>query len=223
MLLVHLLLELGKHLLLQLLSKHKLISADRDTCKKWSDVMYAKKILFVLSTLLLLAFSGCSNTNGTESKISKNNRLNDNYNINSVDKFLSSQKFDISYNSNKTIVYIFFPSKRLVQYNITNKGIINITAKANQMFVLSLHENRLILAQWNIQNNIDTSMLNPLGSTKIEVNTQNTKKLIGMDYSRKNFYFMPLKKGKQSIIFKYLNKNSSCKEYFQITINVTIN
>ncbi|WP_257676057.1 protease inhibitor I42 family protein [Clostridium felsineum] len=57
----------------------------------------------------------------------------------------------------------------------------------------------------------------------MDIPVKNSNNLVGVDYTRKNFYFKPLKKGSQPIVFKYVNKNKSVSNCFTVTINVTIN
>ncbi|PJI09520.1 MULTISPECIES: hypothetical protein [Clostridium] len=185
--------------------------------------MNCKKVVVFLNILLLLIFSGCGNKVHMQGASNKNTSSKSK--IDPVDKFLSKQKFNVSNNSDKqAIVYVYFPDGsrgKLKSYTVNNSGSMNIKCRVNQRFIISLHESSVIFAEWSIQNNIDNSSLILLKKTKLSVPFKNPKKLIGINYDRKNFYFMPLKKGPQDIILSYVSKNSSHKQYFNITVNVT--
>lgn len=187
--------------------------------------MYKNKLTVFLSVLFILMLNGCS-----KSKINVPNPNSENSTsktqIDPIDKFLSKQQFDVPIDSNKKIIYIYFPNtsdNNLKRYEVTNNGVIDVNTKINQEFVVSLHENNIISATWNIQNNIDNSNVKLLKKSKLKVPFKNNEKLIGINYDRRNFYFKTLKKSIQAIVLTYSNKDSSVKEYFQVVINTKTN
>ncbi|SMC16950.1 Chagasin family peptidase inhibitor I42 [Clostridium acidisoli DSM 12555] len=187
--------------------------------------MYKNKLTVFLSILFIIMLNGCSNSKiNVPNPNSKNSTSKTQ--IDPIDNFLSNQKFDVSKDSNKKIIYIYFPNtsnNTIKKYEVTNNGVIDVNTKTNQEFVISLPENSIISATWNIQNNIDNSDVKLLKKSKLKVPFKNNEKLIGINYDRRNFYFKTLKKSTQAIVLTYSNKTLDNSEYFRITINTKTN
>lgn len=61
---------------------------------------------------------------------------------------MSKQKFNVSNNIYKQVVYVYLPDKlkgRLKSYTVDNSGSMNIKCGVNQRFIISLHENSAFL------------------------------------------------------------------------------
>jgi predicted secreted protein len=188
-------------------------------------IMYKNKLTVFLSVLFIIMLNGCSNSKiNVPNPNSKNSTSKTQ--IDPIDNFLSNQKFDVSKDSNKKIIYIYFPNtsnNTIKRYEVTNNGVIDVNTKTNQEFVISLPENSIISATWNIQNNIDNSDVKLLKKSKLKFPFKNNWKLIGINYDRRNFYFKTLKKSTEAIVLTYSNKTLDNSEYFRITINTKTN
>jgi len=187
--------------------------------------MRKNKFFLFFNIFLILLITGCTNKLDYESNSVKPSSYKI-YSDSLDDKLLSTENFDVSIDSNKTIVYIqSLKSNKLTlyKYECTNNGVMNISIEENTNFVISLHANSIISYDWNIKNNIDNSVLKFEKKTKLKVPFQNHKQLIGVNNDRQNFYFKTLKKGNQNIILKYEHIGYSEPEYFQIKVNLNIN
>ncbi|WP_257676056.1 hypothetical protein [Clostridium felsineum] len=114
--------------------------------------MYNKKELMFLGIILLVSFSGCNYSKKTNILNSHNKQKFDNNDLenkaDSIEEFLSKQKFDISHDINKKILYVYFGKEKIGEYTVSNNGFVNIHVDANKTFVISLHESSIICAKW---------------------------------------------------------------------------
>ncbi|AAK81613.1 hypothetical protein BJV85_000207 [Clostridium acetobutylicum] len=186
--------------------------------------MYNKKALMSLIIIFIVIFSGC-NYSKKANILNPNNKQksNNTFKNNSIDQFLSKQKFDISQDINKKILYVYLGKEKIKKYTVTNNSFVNINVDTNKMFVISLHESSIICAKWRLQNSMDNSNVELLKNKRMNIPFKNSNDLVGIDYTRRNFYFTTLKKGFQAITFKYVNRNASVSECFTVTINLNIN
>lgn len=167
--------------------------------------MFKKILTYALLFSLSLNITGCNNINNKTTSALKSDS--------NIDDKLNNYNFKISKAVDSKIIYIAFlndNSLSLKDYEVTNNEAINITCKANEEFIVSLHANSTIAYSWTITDNFDTSILNFEKQTKIKGlgNYKNAKSTIGTSFRRQNFYFKALKSGNVKLPFKYCHLNS---------------
>lgn len=183
--------------------------------------MFKKILTYALLFSLSLNITGCNNINKKTEPALKNNS--------NIDDILNNYNFKISKSVDSKIIYIAFLKGNTVSlkdYEVTNGSVINITCKADEEFIVSLHANSTIAYSWTTDNNFDSSILSFEKQTKIKGsgNYKNANNTMGTSFRRQNFYFKALKNGNVKLPFKYchLNSPSQSQNCFKFDISIHV-
>lgn len=186
-----------------------------------------RKYTLSLLIIALVVMSGCSKNVLIDEQSSEllnyDFRISD---IKNIDNTLSDQKYSYStYIDKKFIAVITYKSEKasIEQYLINKDGEIDLTASKDSNFIISLPANRTITYTWNVKNTINKGIVQLENRSWIEIpipDSENGKD--GVNYDRQNFYFKPLKSGKQKIVMRYEHQTEQQDESFEITLNIKI-
>ena len=147
-------------------------------------------------------------------------------NLNKADKILSRQRYAYTTKLGEkyaAVIIVQSHNASIKQYLIKNNEVLNLSIPQNCQFIISLYANRTITYTWNIKNNIDNNIIKLESRSWMDIPMPRRDwGSTGTSYDRQNFYFKPLKTGKQKIIMKYEHITQKNSEPFNITLNINI-
>lgn len=198
---------------------------------KIRGVTVLKKIILLLAITVLL--SGCSSKqinvyNDKANLLSYSFKVKDTTNI---DKELKKQKFTYSKLIDKKVISLITCSRKkadLNEFEIENNNMLDIEVTADSDFIISLPYNQVVAYNWNVVNDLSESNIKLLNITEVNLPYPKEERgKVGIDYSRRNFYFRAAEPGTQPITFEYEhnekgNNNANTEDSFQITLNITV-
>lgn len=189
--------------------------------------MSYKKSIFILILTLVLFIEGCSSNVMLDEENS--NLLNYEFKISNeekMDKILSNQKYSYSTNADKKFVaVIIYDSKNasIQQCLINNKQILDLVIPKESKFIISLPANRIITYTWNIKNQLKNNIIEFVDRSWIEIDAPKLQKgQVGVNYDRQNFYFKSIESGNQDLVMRYKHETEEREDFFEITLNITI-
>lgn len=146
--------------------------------------------------------------------------------IEDIDETLSKQSY-YSYDKvgKRYISIIVYKDETasMKHYLVENYGEVDITIPRGHKFIISLGASRTVAYTWNIKNDIEKGVIQFKGASWMEVPLPEALRgNIGVSNDRQNFFFKPIKKGRQKVILRYEHNSEKRSEYFEVTLNVRI-
>lgn len=142
------------------------------------------------------------------------------YSILSKQRYSYSQAIDTKYIS---VITLNSFKANVKEYKITKDGTTNIIIPKDKDFIISLHANRTIVAEWIIKNNLDKNIIKFNECMWMVMQTPfSDKDKSGINYDRQNLYFKALKEGTTNLILRYECEETANNNYFETNLNITI-
>ena len=125
-------------------------------------------------------------------------------------------------------IYIKKKKADLNEFVIENNNILDIEVTSDSDFIISLPYNQVVAYNWNVVSELSESNIKLLNITEVNLPyPKEDRGKMGIDYSRRNFYFRAAEPGTQPITFKYEhnekeNDDANAEDSFQITLNISV-